>query len=78
MISPMCKPGSGAIVPPGEQNHHMYGGADTLGEGLLAGTSANGSRRVAMNTVSPQKMLMHHLGTGQAPIGTPLRSRVDS
>ena len=53
----------------------MYGGADTLGEGLLTGS---GGRRVAMNSVSPPKMLMHHLGTGQAPIGTPLRSRADS
>lgn len=57
----------------------MYGGAETLGEGLLA-ASNGGSRRggAAINSVSPQKMLMHHLGAGQAPIGTPLRSRVDS
>ena len=73
MISPMCKPGDGHV----EQNPHhvMYGGADALGEGLLP---SNGGRRVAISSISPPKMLMHHLGTGQAPIGTPLRSRVDS
>ena len=51
---------------------HMYG--ETLGEGLVGLHPTN---RRNMNTVSPQKMF-NHLGGGQQPIGTPLRSRIDS
>ena len=66
LISPMCKYGGLNASEP-----HIYG--DTLGEGLLTGTH----KRAAMHSVSPHKILMH-LGAGQAPLGTPLRSPGDS
>ena len=49
---------------------------DQLGEGLIGVPHTSNHRRLNQ-TVSPHKMLMH-LGAGQAPIGTPLRSRIDS
>ena len=51
---------------------HLY--QDALGD-QLAGVNT-GSRRII---ASPHKtMMMHHLASGQANLGTPLRSRLES
>ena len=69
LISPM------KFVSPRRDSNNLY--QDAMAE-QMAGLQPSGGRR-HLNTVSPHKMMLQdHLASGQAHVGTPMRSRIDS
>lgn len=74
-VEPQRRSNQAYLISPMKGNtssEQLYG--EPAAEGLIHPVH----RRIMANTISPAKLLLHQLGSGQAPIGTPLRSRIDS